>query len=76
MAVEPLLSLPLWVYEPATVLVNAFGGRYLKWGSWSARDGFIDHVSTSWPEYNELYAHPFEWTWTNNQMRNWFAKHD
>jgi hypothetical protein len=20
-------------------------------------------------------AHPFEWTWTNNQMRAWFARH-
>ena len=21
------------------------------------------------------YAHPFEWTWTNEQMRKWFAEH-
>ena len=27
------------------------------------------------PEYNRLYAHPFEWTWTNQKMRQWFAKH-
>jgi hypothetical protein len=32
-------------------------------------------VLASWPEYNRLYAHPFEWTWTNNQMRRWFAEH-
>jgi hypothetical protein len=63
-----------WLNQ-AELLVNAFGGRYLKRGSWSRRDEFIDHVSTSWPEYNRLYAHPFQWTWTNNQMRNWFAKH-
>jgi hypothetical protein len=29
----------------------------------------------SGPEYNRLYAHPFEWTWTNQQMRQWFAAH-
>jgi hypothetical protein len=63
-----------WLNQ-AELLVNAFGGRYLKRGSWSARDEFIDHVSASWPEYNRLHAHPFEWTWTNNQMRMWFAQH-
>ena len=63
-----------WLNQ-AELLVNAFGGRYLKRGSWSTRDQFIDHVLASWPEYNRLYAHPFEWTWTNNQMRKWFAEH-
>jgi hypothetical protein len=63
-----------WLNQ-AELLVNAFRGRYLKRGSWSGRDEFIDHVLASWPEYNRLYAHPFQWTWNNNQMRNWFAKH-
>ena len=63
-----------WLNQ-AELLVNAFGGRYLKRGSWSSRDAFVAHVSASWPEYNRLDAHPFEWTWTNNQMRNWFAEH-
>ena len=27
------------------------------------------------PEYNRRYAHPFEWTWTNQKMRQWFAEH-
>jgi hypothetical protein len=63
-----------WLNQ-AEMLVNAFGGRYLKRGSWAGRDDFIDHVSDSWPEYNRLYAHPFEWTWTNDQMRRWFVKH-
>jgi len=27
------------------------------------------------PEYNHRYAHPIEWTWTNQKMRRWFAKH-
>jgi hypothetical protein len=63
-----------WLNQ-AELLVNAFGGRYLKRGSWSGRDEFIEHVLASRPEYNRLYAHPFEWTWTNDQMRTWFAKH-
>jgi hypothetical protein len=35
----------------------------------------IAHVMTSWPEYNRLYAHLFEWTWMNQKMRRWFAEH-
>jgi hypothetical protein len=57
------------------LLNNAFGGRYLKRGSWVSREEYIAHVAASWPEYNRLYAHPFEWAWTNQKMRQWFAKH-
>jgi hypothetical protein len=27
----------------------------------------IAHVMASWPESNRLYAHSFEWTWTNQK---------
>lgn len=57
------------------LLNHAFGDRYLKRGSWASRDEYIAHVMASWPEYNRLYAHPFEWTWTNQKMRRWFADH-
>ena len=57
------------------LLNGAFGHRYLKRGSWRSREEFLDHVNASWPEYNRLYAHPFEWYWTNHKMRQWFAKH-
>jgi hypothetical protein len=57
------------------LLNNAFGGRYLKRGSWASRGEYITHVEASGPEYNRLYAHPFEWTWTNQRMRRWFARH-
>ncbi len=57
-------------------LINhAFGCRYLKRGSWSSREEYIAHVAASWPEYNRLYAHPFEWTWTSQKMCQWFADH-
>jgi hypothetical protein len=32
-------------------------------------------VKSSWLEYNRRYAHPFEWTWTNQKMRRWFVDH-
>lgn len=51
------------------LLNNAFGYRYLKRGSWTSREEYIAHVNASWPEYNRLYAHPFEWTWNSHRIR-------
>jgi hypothetical protein len=61
--------------DQAELLIHAFGDRYLKRTSWGGRDEFVAHVSESWREYNERCAHPFEWTWTNQKMRRWFARH-
>jgi hypothetical protein len=61
--------------DQAELLLDAFAYRYLKRASWCGREEYIAHVNASWPEYNRLYAHPFEWTWTNQKMRQWFAKH-
>jgi hypothetical protein len=63
-----------WLDE-AELLLGAFGYHYLKRGSWRSRDEFIDYVGQAWPEYNRLYAHPFEWTWSSQKMRQWVAKH-
>ena len=63
-----------WLNQ-ADLLVAAFEYHYLKRASWGSREEFIAHVLASAPEYNQLYAHPFEWTWTNQKMRQWFAKH-
>jgi DDE superfamily endonuclease len=63
-----------WLNQ-AELLIGAFGHRYLKRASWSDREQFLTHVNASWPEYNRLYAHPFEWYWTNQKMRQWYAKH-
>ena len=63
-----------WLNQ-AELLNNAFGGRYLKRGSWDGRGAFVDHVLASGQEYNRLYAHPFEWTWTGPKMRAWLARH-
>jgi DDE superfamily endonuclease len=61
--------------DQAELLIHAFGDRYLKRTSWSGRDALLDHLEVACPEYNERYAHPFEWYWTNQQMRQWFAEH-
>lgn len=63
-----------WLNQ-AEILIHAFKHYYLKRGSWKSQEEFKTHVLASWPEYNHRYAHPFEWTWTNQKMRQWFAKH-
>ena len=44
-------------------------------GWWRSRAEFIDYVGQAWPEYNRLYAHPFQWTWSSQKMRQWVEKH-
>ncbi len=63
-----------WLNQ-SELLNNAFERRYLKRGSWPDRWAFIEHVRASGLEYSRLFAHPFEWTWTNQKMRAWFSKH-
>ena len=63
-----------WLNQ-AEILIHAFKHYYLKRASWKNQDEFKTHVLASCPEYNHRYAHPFEWTWTNQKMRQWFAKH-
>jgi hypothetical protein len=63
-----------WLNQ-AEILIHAFKHYYLKRTSWKSQEEFKTHVLASWPEYNHRYAHPFEWTWTNQKMRHWFTKH-
>lgn len=63
-----------WLNQ-AEPLMAAFAYRYLRRGSWASREEFTEHVQASGLEYNQRYAHPFEWYWTNQRMRQWFAKH-
>jgi hypothetical protein len=64
-----------WLNQ-AESLIEAFAHHYLKRGSWGSREAFIEHVLASGPEYNQRYAHPFEWLWSPPVMRKWFAEHD
>ena len=61
--------------DQAELLIHAFGKRYLKRTSWRSRDELLTHLQVAGPEYNDRYAHPFEWYWSNQQMRQWFAQH-
>jgi DDE superfamily endonuclease len=61
--------------DQAEMLIGAFNGRYMKRDSWRSKEEFMEHIDAAWPEYNRRYAHPFEWYWTNQQMRQWFAAH-
>ena len=63
-----------WLNQ-AEILIHAFKHYYLKRALWKSQEELQTHVLASWPEYNHRYAHPFEWTWTNQKMRQWFAKH-
>lgn len=63
-----------WLNQ-AESLLKAFEGHYLKRGSWNSPQVLIQHVEAAWPEYNRLYAHPFDWQWTIPKMKLWFAKH-
>jgi hypothetical protein len=63
-----------WLNQ-AEILIHAFKHYYLKRESWETQEQFKAHVLASCPEYNHRYAHPFEWTWTNPKMRQWFARH-
>lgn len=63
-----------WLNQ-AELLLDAFELRYLKRGSWRSQEEFTQHIEAAWPEYNRLYAHPFEWEWTIPKMKQWFAKH-
>ncbi|MGA8762824.1 MAG: IS630 family transposase [Candidatus Sulfotelmatobacter sp.] len=63
-----------WLNQ-AESLIEAFSYYYLKRGSWRSRAEFIEHVRISGPEYNQRYAHPFNWLWSPAMMRKWFAEH-
>jgi len=63
-----------WLNQ-AELLLRAFGQRYLKGGDWKSRQHLINHLEASWREYNCLFAHPFNWSWTRRQMHQWVDRH-
>jgi hypothetical protein len=63
-----------WLNQ-AEILIGAFSKRYLRGGSWESNDALIEHLEASWPEYNERFAHAFDWTWTRPKMRKWYNDH-
>jgi hypothetical protein len=53
-----------WLNQ-AELLNDVFGYHYLKRRSWRSRQELIDHIQAACPEYNQLYAHPFQWKQKN-----------
>lgn len=59
-----------WLNQ-AELLLRSFNLRYLKRGSWKSRQGLIDHLDASVPEYNRLFARPIHWSWTRRGLHKW-----
>jgi len=59
-----------WLNQ-AELLLDAFSARYLVRGSWAARSDMIRHIHDSRLEYNQCFAHPFDWKWSRRDFRLW-----
>jgi hypothetical protein len=62
--------------DQAELLLRAFAERYLNRGDWKSQQAMIAHIEASWPEYNQLFAHPFVWSWTRHKMHAWLDRHN
>jgi hypothetical protein len=62
-----------WLNQ-AELLLGAFCERYIKRGSWDNRQAMIAHIAAGYLEYNELFAHPFQWSWTRLDFHQWIEK--
>lgn len=62
-----------WLNQ-AELLLKSFEVRYLLRGDWLSRQGLIDHLVASTPEYNRLWAHPINWSWTRRDLHEWATK--
>jgi len=62
-----------WLNQ-AEILLKCFEVRYLQRGDWKSRQDLIDHLYASTPEYNRLWAHPIQWSWTRRDLRDWAQK--
>jgi hypothetical protein len=59
-----------WLNQ-AESLLEAFSERYLLRGNWNCRDRMIQHILESRADYNQRFAHPFQWEWSCRQFRYW-----
>ncbi len=59
-----------WLNQ-AESLLEAFTERYLLRGSWSSRPQMIQHILDSRFDYNQHFAHPFNWEWSCHNFQYW-----
>ncbi len=59
-----------WLNQ-AESLLEAFCERYLLRGNWTSRAQMIQHILASKSDYNQHFAHPFQWEWSCRDFRYW-----
>jgi len=59
-----------WLNQ-AELLLDAFTIRYLQRGDWKRRSALLAHIGRSQIEYNQCFAHPFDWQWSRQDFRFW-----
>jgi len=52
-------------------LLEAFDERYLLRGAWCSQMSMIQHIAQSTNDYNQHFAHPFNWQWSCRQFQYW-----
>lgn len=62
-----------WLNQ-AELLLKSFEVRYLQRSNWTSRQHLIEHLCASTPEYNRLWAHPINWSWTRRDLHEWVTK--
>jgi hypothetical protein len=59
-----------WLNQ-AESLLEAFSARYLVRGNWTSRTQMVEAVQDSRADYNERFAHPFNWNWSCRKFLYW-----
>lgn len=59
-----------WLNQ-AEALLEAFDERYLLRGDWCSRMRMIQHIIDSARDYNQHFAHPFDWQWSCRKFQYW-----
>ncbi len=59
-----------WLNQ-AEIGLNCYSTRYLRGKVWKARNEFAPHIRRSTRDYNEAFAHPFNWTFTRKRFHEW-----
>lgn len=59
-----------WINQTESLL-EAFSERYLRRGSWASRALMLQHILASQCDYNQRFAHPFDWQWSCRDFQYW-----
>jgi hypothetical protein len=59
-----------WLNQ-AEALLEAFDERCLLRGDWCSRMTMIQHIMDSTQDYNQHFAHPFDWQWSCRKFQYW-----